>query len=586
MRALTRQTLGIFWSHTKKYPWQLAIIFAGMLLVPFFQTYIPLKYRDLFNVLARGNEPGVYEIALRAVIVILILNTASVVLRRIFNLVTNHFLPAVMRDLMDSCYRYLQKHSFGFFNSTFVGSLVTRVKRYEKSYERIADTVIYDLGNSLLFATAIVVTLLFEHTLFGWIILAWSIIFISFSYFYARYKLPWDIKKAESDSYVTGQLADGITNNINVKLFTHYEKENSRFQQATQTQFNLRKKSANLGTLGDTIQAFFMIVLEFGVMYLAVALWQRSTLQVGDVALLQLYLIRIFEKLWNTGKQLRLMFEALADANEMTEILLKPHAVKDASNASVLAVKKGAIAFKQVAFGYHDRVPVLRDFNLTVAPGERLALIGPSGGGKSTIVRLLFRFHDITGGAIEIDGQNIASVTQDSLRAALALVPQDPILFHRSLMENIRYAKPDATDEQVKAAAKLAHAHDFISQFPQGYETLVGERGIKLSGGERQRVAIARAVLKDAPILVLDEATSSLDSESERLIQEALATLMKNRTTIVVAHRLSTIMQMDRIAVIAGGAVVEQGKHAELLKVQQGTYQKLWEIQAGSFASQ
>jgi ATP-binding cassette subfamily B protein len=584
MQYLTRQTTGIFWRHAKKYRWQVIAIIAGILFVPFLQTYIPLKYRDLLNLLAQPNEPGVFAQVLNLLVFILILNLISIAIRRLFNLLTNYFEPAVMRDLMNSCYVYLQQHSFGFFSGTFVGSLVTKVKRYEKSFERLSDTVTYDLGNSLLLTISIIIALFFQFPVFAWIILGWSIVFVLFSYYFAVYKLPWDIKRAAADSHVTGQLADGITNNINVKLFSHYAEEGERFSSVTHQQFNLRRKSANLGTLGDSVQALLMTALEFGGMYLAIRLWRDGVLQVGDVALLQLFLYRIFDKLWNTGKQLRLMFEALADANEMTEILLKPHAVADVPGAVSLVAGKGSIEFKDVTFGYHDRLPVLSNFNLTVQPGERLALIGSSGGGKSTILRLLFRFHNIAGGVIEIDGQNIAEVTQDSLRDVLSLVPQDPILFHRSLMENIRYAKPEATDEQVIEAAKLAHAHEFISAFPQKYDTLVGERGIKLSGGERQRVAIARAILKDAPILVLDEATSSLDSESEKFIQDALAKLMKNRTTIVVAHRLSTIMQMDRIVVISDGKIVEQGRHEELLKVQQGVYQKLWEIQAGSFS--
>jgi len=583
MQYLTKQTTRIFWDHAKKYRWHLSLVLFGIFFVPFLQAYIPILYRNLLNILSKGNTPGVFDAAMHLVLVILIWNAVSVVFRRTFNPVTNYFEPAVMRDLMNSCYSYLQKHSFGFFSSTFVGSLVTKVKRYEKSFERLADTLTYDLGNSLILTATIIIALFWEYSLFGWIILGWSIIFVSFSYYFAVYKLPWDIKRAASDSHVTGQLADGITNNINIKLFTNYDKEDSRFHQVTQEQFRFRKKSANLGTLGDTVQAFLMIALEFGALYLAITMWQQGVLQIGDIALLQLYLYRIFDKLWNTGKQLRLMFEALADANEMTEILLKPHSVVDAAAASALQVQKGEIAFKDVAFGYHDGIEILRQFNLLIKPGERVALIGPSGGGKSTIVKLLFRFHDINSGEITIDGQNIATVTQDSLRAAIALVPQDPILFHRSLMENIRYARPGASDEEVIAAARLAHAHEFVSKFPEGYNTLVGERGIKLSGGERQRVAIARAILKDAPILVLDEATSSLDSESEKFIQDSLKKLMSSRTTIVVAHRLSTINQMDRILVIDGGKIIEQGKHEELLKVQQGVYQKLWEIQAGSF---
>jgi ATP-binding cassette subfamily B protein len=329
-----------------------------------------------------------------------------------------------------------------------------------------------------------------------------------------------------------------------------------------------------------------MVVTEFAVMYFALTAWQRGELSVGGVVLLQAYFLRLFDKLWDAGSNIRAVYEALADANEMTELLVHQHGIKDAPAADLLTGVKGAVTFDAVTFGYHSGAAVLKDFNLSIKAGERVALVGPSGGGKSTILKLIMRLYDIQQGSIRIDGKDISTVTQDSLRAALSFVPQDPILFHRSLAENIRYAKPDATDEEVIAAARLAHAHEFIERSQHGYQTLVGERGIKLSGGERQRIAIARALLKNAPILILDEATSSLDSESEMLIQDALHTLMAGRTTIVVAHRLSTIMQMDRIVVISGGGILEEGTHEELLKEHQGTYQKLWNIQAGGFTTE
>jgi ATP-binding cassette subfamily B protein len=262
---------------------------------------------------------------------------------------------------------------------------------------------------------------------------------------------------------------------------------------------------------------------------------------------------------------------------------LTPHEIIDVKNANNLAVSQGEIEFKNVNFSYAKGVNILKHFHMVIKPREKIALIGPSGGGKSTIVKLLLRFYDLTSGQILVDKQNLAKVTQNSLREQIAFVPQDPILFHRSLLENIRYGNPLATDEAVIQASKLAHAHEFITGFRQGYQTLVGERGVKLSGGERQRVAIARAILKNAPILVLDEATSSLDSESEMYIQDALKTLMQNKTVIVIAHRLSTIMQMNRIIVIDNGQIIESGKHKELLKLKDGVYQKLWQIQAGGF---
>jgi ABC-type multidrug transport system fused ATPase/permease subunit len=282
------------------------------------------------------------------------------------------------------------------------------------------------------------------------------------------------------------------------------------------------------------------------------------------------------------NRDLRRFYNALADASEMVEILEEPHGIQDVPGAKRLAVSGGMVEFRDVEFAFRDGSPVLHGFDLAIAPGEKIALVGPSGAGKSTVTKLLLRLYDVNSGAIEIDGQNIRTVTQDSLRENIGYVPQEPILFHRTLMENIRYGKRDATDAEVVEAAKQAHAHEFITSFPQGYETFVGERGVKLSGGERQRVAIARAILKNAPVLVLDEATSSLDSESEHYIQEALDTLMEGKTVIVIAHRLSTIMKMDRIVVMEQGRIVDEGTHDALLATD-GLYRKLWSIQAGGF---
>ncbi len=283
------------------------------------------------------------------------------------------------------------------------------------------------------------------------------------------------------------------------------------------------------------------------------------------------------------NKIIRQIYQSLADSSEMVEILLTPYEIADAPHAKKLKVTTGQIEFKNVSFDFGKDNEVISDLNITIQPGEKVAIIGPSGAGKTTFVRLIMRLYNVTSGAIMIDGQDIAKVTQDSLRENVSFVPQDPILFHRTLMENIRYGRRDATDEEVKTAARLAHCDEFIENLPLKYETFVGERGIKLSGGERQRVAIARAILKRAPILIFDEATSSLDSYSESLIQDALETLMKDCTTIVIAHRLSTVRQMDRIISMQDGKIVEEGTHDELANKDSGLYKKLWDLQVKGF---
>ena len=585
MRSLTRKTIKIFWRHAKRYTWMPYTLFFTMIGVTILRDIPPLLYRRVIDALVEKPADQAVKIAIGAVALAFALNFFRIALWRGINFLNNYFQPRVMADLTNTCYEYLQKHSLGFFSSNFIGSLVTKVKRFERSFEQLADQFFFNLGRSFVDLVIIVAILSWRFWTLGLLMFGWAVTYILVVYFFARFKLPYDIKRAAIDSETTGQLADTMSNNFNIKIFANYLLEFVRFRKVTDRQFQARKKSYNLGTIGEIFQSVYMISLEFGMMYYAIRLWQNGVMTVGDIALIQAYLFRIFDQLWDMGKNIRTIYEAAADANEMTEILLTGHEVQDASRAANLEIKKGEIKFRNVYFAYHEGMEILKDFNLTIKPGERVAFIGPSGGGKSTVVKLLFRFYDIQGGEILIEGKNIAAVTQDSLRANVALVPQEPILFHRSLIDNIRYARPGASDAEVIKAAKLAHAHEFISGFPEGYNTFVGERGVKLSGGERQRVAIARAILKNAPILVLDEATSSLDSESEMYIQDALKKLMKGRTTIVIAHRLSTIMQMDRIIVMENGKIMEQGSHHELLKVQQGVYQRLWNIQAGGFAA-
>ena len=584
MRSLTRKTIKIFWRHAKRYTWMPYVIFFGMAGVTLMRNIPPLLYRRVIDLLASAPVPNAVKTAIGLITLAFTLNIIRIIVWRGLNFINNFFQARVMADLMQTCYEHLQKHSIGFFNSNFIGSLVTKVKRFERAFEQLSDQAFTQMGRSAVDVVVIVVILFWRSLLFGFLMLGWVITYVGIVYLFARYRFPYDTRRAATDSETTGQLADTMTNNFNIKIFSGYIFEFKRFKKVIENQFRARKKSYNIGTFSELFQGLYMITLEFGMLYFVINLWQKGLATVGDIALIQAYLFRVFDQLWDTGKYIRLIYEAIADANEMTEILIAEHEIQDSKNAKVLRVKKGAIEFQNVNFGYHEGLEILSNFNLSIKPGERVALVGPSGGGKSTIVKLILRFYDIQGGQINIDSQDITSVTQDSLRENIAFVPQDPILFHRSLFDNIRYAKPKASDQEVIEAARLAHADEFISKLTHGYNTFTGERGIKLSGGERQPVAIARAILKNAPILVLDEATSSLDSESEYLIQDALKNLMRGHTTIVIAHRLSTIMQMDRIVVIEGGHILEEGKHKELVKAKDGTYQRLWNIQAGGFA--
>lgn len=579
----TKQTLLIYWQHAIKYKGYVFGIVGLLILHTVGETLGPVLYKQFINNLTTYN-PAKYGTLVKILVLILLARGLRTYAFRTKDYLTNFFEPRVMADLNNTCFKFLHQKSYAFFSGNFVGSLVNKVKKMERGLEIVTDRVVDDFLRSFLTITFAVIMLWLSRPVLGFAMLMWCALYIAIIYFFSMYKLKFDLKKAELDTKIIAQLADTITNNANIKLFSSFNREKKDFEAITKEHFTIRRFSWNLMTYLEGVQATMMLAMEGLMMFLALRYWQGGHLSVGDFTLIQLYMISVFDKLWSMGKQVRAFYEAVADASEMTEILREPNEVQDVPGAGRLKIRNGKIEFKNADFSYHKHSAVLEKFNLLINPGERVALIGPSGGGKSTIVKLLFRFHNLNSGQILIDGQDIAAVTQDSLRNALALVPQDPILFHRTLMENIRYGKPGATDDEVISAAKSAHAHEFISASVAGYNTFVGERGIKLSGGERQRVAIARAILKNSPILVLDEATSSLDSESEHYIQDALKNLMINKTVIVIAHRLSTIMQMDRIIVLENGRITEQGRHEELIKAKEGTYQRLWQIQAGGFS--
>lgn len=582
MRSTTKQTIRIFWGHTKRYR---LLVFFVLLFSAFeiaAETIQPFFYKQLLNIISSGDLSDL-RAPLMAVVYIAVFAALINLAWRGVLLANNRLQAKVKRDLYRTAYNYVLNHSSDFFSNNFVGGLVAKIGRFDRSYESIADEVIFGSGRSFIYLFIIFLVLLWNIPTAALVVGVWIILHLAISIYLNEKRYKYDLAASSQDTIATGHVADTIANANTIKTFATEAKEKSSFAKITQDQFKIRLKSWDISSYIDGFQGFSMAVLEFVVLYVAVRLWQEGRITIGDFILLQSYMMNIFHNIWNVGRNMRRVYQSMADANEMTEMLIAPHEVKDAIGSMELRVTAGAIEFKDVNFAYKNQKTIFDKFNLEINGGERVALVGPSGGGKSTIVKLLFRSYDVTGGAVRIDHQDISKVTQVSLRSQVSLVPQDPILFHRSILENIRYAKPEATPEEVIAAAKAAHCHEFIDQLADKYETLVGERGVKLSGGERQRVAIARAILKNAPILVLDEATSSLDSESESLIQDALKTLMSGKTTIVIAHRLSTIMAMDRIVVIEDGRITEQGKHEELLKAQDGKYQKLWSIQAGGF---
>ena len=547
-------------------------------------VYTPVLYKNFFDTLTIPGSHSAFAGTLVSIIIwILVLHALTWAARNIAIFGLQKFEPDTMARLRNIAFEYLVQHSFNFFTNTFTGSLIQKVNRFARSFERIADTVTL---NFIPLAVTTIGAIFITWTitpLLSFIILVWTVIFFGLNYFFAIWRVKYNIKIAAADSKTSGALADILTNQNSVAMFATLPYEREYFGSVTKEQSVITKRTWNVNSSFDAVQSAITFIAEFFIFYYGIGLWEQNMMTLGTFVLVQVYIIQLASQLWNFGAIVRTVYEVFADSKEMVEMLKLPHEVMDAPGAVALSVPAGRIVFDDVTFNFHKDRAVLGDIALTIPGGQKVALVGPSGAGKTTFVRLLLRFYDITSGRILVDGVDIANVTQESLRTNIALVPQEPILFHRSLLENIRYGRLGATDEEVKRAAALAHCDDFIEHLPEGYETFVGERGVKLSGGERQRIAIARAMLKNAPILILDEATSSLDSHSEALIQDALDVLMKGKTAIVVAHRLSTIRKMDRIIVLEDGTIREDGTHDVLLKHADSLYRHLWSLQAGGF---
>jgi ATP-binding cassette subfamily B protein len=584
MEKNTKTTFKILWGHAKKYKIAITILFLSIFVTSLARTIAPLFFKEFFDVLTGEGDLSLRTESLKDILFfkILLIYVIEWIGHRFSSQTLVNFESKTIADLQNSCFANLHKHSVNFFNNNFVGALVKKANRFSRAFEGITDIIVFEFFPILIRIVFIVVVLSLRNIYLGLAVLAWVIIYCTVNYLFSLYKLKYDTQKAKTDSKVTGILADTVTNHLNIKLFASYDREEENFKKNTSALKKIRWFCWTLSISFEAIQALLMIALEVGVLYGAVNLWKKGIITIGDFALIQGYLLIIFYQLWSFGRVIRRYYENLADAKEMTEIFEAPVEIKNSLSAKDLIIKKGGIEFKDVDFSYHKTRKVISNLNLKIKPNEKVAFVGASGSGKSTLVNLLLRNYEIDKGSILIDGQKISSVTLDSLRRNVSLVPQDSVLFHRTLKENIAYGKPEATEEEIAKASNLAHCDNFISNLSEGYETYVGERGIKLSGGERQRVSIARSILKNAPILILDEATSSLDSESEQLIQSALDNLMKDKTVVVIAHRLSTIMKMDRIILLDEGKVIEEGTHQELLE-KKGRYSQLWNKQVGGF---
>ena len=485
--------------------------------------------------------------------------------------------------IQDHTFRDLSGRSYEFYTTEFSGSLVAKSNRFSNAFSGLFDQIALTLLPGLAVVIGVVVSAFSQNIILGFVFLLWSLIhlYLTFSLVGNKIKLTQDT--AAQQSLVTAQLSDFLTNSLTVLSFGNKDYEINNFYNKT-----LEFKKARDIEWHYLIRLFLILaasvnILTVSTIGFSLFLFINGSISVGTIVLIFSYTSILFSTMFAISRGIDRGTKNLADATEMVDIFEKEIHITNHPSATTLQVTSGAITFNQTTFNYTGQgSDEIDNLDLVIAPGESIGLVGHSGAGKSTIVKLLLRFVDVTDGSIKIDNQDIRDVTQESLRQNIAYVPQEPLLFHRSLRDNIAYGKPDANLDEVIQAAKQANAHEFIKNLEHGYDTLVGERGVKLSGGQRQRVAIARAILKDAPILILDEATSSLDSKSEREIQTAIANLIQGKTVIAIAHRLSTIKHLDRIIVLENGSIAQQGSHDELI-AQGGIYADLWEHQYGGF---
>lgn len=489
-----------------------------------------------------------------------------------------------IKQLYNDGVAQLLKRDISFFNDNFAGSLTKKTIGYAGRYELVADTLTHNVISKIIptiFALIVLATYSpwISLLLIGWVAIAIMVVFPMVRY---RQKLV-NIRETASNK-LSGHIADVYANVGAVKAQASEDFEQDRNAKLTKDYVKKMKRSWDYQNLRIDISIAPIYVLSnLSGLILGLYLAQNGVIEYANIIVIFSYYTLVTFFMWEFNNVYRRLETAFSDAAQYTELLLTEPTILDSDSPRKIDTPQGFINFKDVTFSYDkDENKLFNNFSLSIPAGQKFGLVGRSGGGKTSITKLLLRFVDIDGGAIEIDGVPINQLTQHELRSLVSYVPQDPIMFHRTIKENIAYAKPDATEEEILDAAKKAHAHEFIKDLPKGYETLVGERGVKLSGGQRQRIAIARAILKNAPILLLDEATSALDSESENLIQDALWKLMEGKTAIVIAHRLSTIQKMDQIIVLDKGSVAERGTHTELTK-QKGIYAELWAHQSGGF---
>ena len=579
------EVIRFVWSYWRRRPARLTVLFVLMTLGTLCDVLLPVIAGRLVDVLSAGPDaPGAQGAALWTLIGFLVIALGFYLLRNLSIRLWSPFASQNMSDIVTDSFAHVQKFSADWHANHFAGSTVRKISRAMWAYDTLSDAIYVGLYPPLLAIVGLSLVMALEWPIVGGFMLLVSIAFAVASVALSlRYVAPANVISNKADSNIGAALADAMTCNAVVKSFGAEDREEQIFRGVAEDWRVKVTRTWNRYVNMWLTQSMLLLFMQAGLIGITVWQWSEGRATPGDVAFVISSFFVISGYLRWLGDQLQMLQKGVNELDDVVMFAKTEQQVKDRPGSAPFKIAEGRIEFEAVTFSYEKAgAPLYEDFSLTIEPGERVALVGPSGSGKSTFVKLVQRLYDVDAGRVLIDGQNIAHVRQADLRRAISLVPQDPALFHRSLAENLAYAKPEASREEIEYAARRANAHDFIMAMPDGYDTMVGERGVKLSGGERQRVAIARAFIADAPILILDEATSSLDSRTEADIHAAMAELIAGRTAILIAHRLSTVRDADRILVFDQGRIVEEGRHDELLARTNGRYRELSLLQGAA----
>jgi len=579
-----KELIAFLWKFVRKQKWTFSSIFVQDCINTLDSLLWPFILRWVIDIFTQNevNRALAWESLQAPIIISICLIVFIEINSRAMGFLMAKAVPRLQADIRMTMFDHVQEHSPHYFNERFAGSLANKITDMTTSVESILQQLFWPIISSIAMSLFGAIFLWFVHPILAGILLLWIIVHLGICLMFSRTCDLYEHRHGESRSTLLGKIVDSLTNNFAVNLFYRFRYEKNALVPSQKEEEMTNVSARRYVEKMRSVTSFFYATICFiGINGFVIYLWLQHQITTGEVAQVFGTMWNIAAVMWAVGGALPAFFQAFGIAKQAYSVMLDPQDMGDKRDAKELKVQAGEIVFENVSFHYGEK-KLFSNKYAHIHKGEKVGLVGFTGAGKSTFISLILRFFPLHSGKILIDGQNIADITLESLRRQIALIPQDPILFHRTLRENISYGKPEATEAEIFAAAKLAHCDEFIRNIPAGYEAKVGERGTKLSGGEKQRIAIARAILVDAPILILDEATSSLDSVTEKYIQDSLEKLMQGRTTIVIAHRLSTLSRMDRILVFDKGKIVEEGTHAALMN-QKGLYAQMWNMQVGGF---